>query len=1109
MTALKHLGKPLIFAAIIAAFMVWGGKAPQRAAAACSGANAGPGTLTVQNDLTANVDVYFVNVACQEQKVDTIPGGQQTIQITEANYPGMGAFNGAVYRVRDSATQTLLNKAIIVGAAYDSTTPPVTDITVGAVALTAYITNSVPGMLCTLDNNGAVAGNVQITNNYFNKSIKVASVNADCTEGQPNTLSPGGGITMTRFQTSVVNVHDAVSNALIQQIVVDKNAANPLVATFNQPGQPTCSTVTQGAATLTVTNNLVVAVNVFLVSSAGGPNCPDQGGALATIQPNTQGMVTAFIGGVYSIRNAGNALLRQVAPVNPTLNVVLNPPPSGTMLADGGFRPNTNGFSFANYGGDAGFISLTSVEMRRAFGDAVCATTVQPDGTCTLTPNAQQWMNARNNDMSGGHCDGFASLSLLMYGGQSNPNTFGAATVPGLNITNNAPLQREIAYWWTTQLLIQPYLSLTPVDVVNRLQQSWNTGFEAFVLGIAKRAPPTEGHAITPYDIVDQGNTGPNGDHIAWIMVYDNNWPNDMTRYVTVDLTANTWQYYASTDPTQPGSLYEGDATTHTLQLETTSLRLLTPQSPPFIASKPPSSTNSPGDANTFAPFGPSFNEIWMDTTAAQNQAALVVTDPVGNQTGQIGSALVNHIPNAKVQQFTSADLWKDNPPPDYLVPNGQPYTVTLTGVAATPEPSFVTMMGPANYVGLDNIQLDQGNVDTLQVSANRNRLTYTTNQTETPDIVIGFAQGVADYELALRNVSISAGGTISVSNDQVCQLTVQVSGVSTPLTFDFEVTRITDNTEQTFDQTGLSAAPNQPTTVRYANCSDTPAVPQTIGVYRSGNNTFYLRNSNTTGIADLTAALTISGSGSQYLPVVGDWLGTGIDSIGLYNQTNGQFLLRNTNTPGSADEQFVLGQAGDQPLAGHWTTALTHDGVGVFRPSNGLLYLKNTLSTGYGDYTMVLGVPGDVGIAGDWIGQGFNSPGVYRPAQGKFFLSNQVTNGAVFADESLVFGLANNIPIAGDWTGIGVTTVGVFNNGQVAQRNTLITGYGDNSFMFGQAGDLPIAGHWSAGFVAGSTANPLVNAPPNVLMPPAPGTGSTAGPAATSQPAHGGGLGD
>jgi hypothetical protein len=50
---------------------------------------------------------------------------------------------------------------------------------------------------------------------------------------------------------------------------------------------------------------------------------------------------------------------------------------------------------------------------------------------------------------------------------------------------------------------------------------------------------------------------------------------------------------------------------------------------------------------------------------------------------------------------------------------------------------------------------------------------------------------------------------------------------------------------------------------------------------------------------------------------VIGDWNGDGIDTIGVYR--GGTFYLRNRNTIGFADLVFDLGLNGDMPIAGKW----------------------------------------------------------------------------------------------------------------------------------------------------------------------------------------------
>jgi hypothetical protein len=244
------------------------------------------------------------------------------------------------------------------------------------------------------------------------------------------------------------------------------------------------------------------------------------------------------------------------------------------------------------------------------------------------------------------------------------------------------------------------------------------------------------------------------------------------------------------------------------------------------------------------------------------------------------------------------------------------------------------------------------------------------------------------------------------------------------------------------------------------------PPRVDTIGVYRPSNQTFYLRNSNSSGSANITIqyGYLCNGAVCNY-PVVGDWDGDGVDTIGMYDRSRGQFQLRERNTPGAPYYVAVLGNPNDTPLAGRWTSKMGQDGIGVFRPSNGILYLKKEIVTGVSDYFAVMGNPGDVGLAGDWDGDGLDSVGVYRPSQSQFYLTNNnQPNGITFSDVNFIYGDgAQDKPFVGDWTGNSVSKPGVYRNGTFLLRNALSAGAPDASFAFGSAGDMPLAGKWVA----------------------------------------------
>lgn len=225
-----------------------------------------------------------------------------------------------------------------------------------------------------------------------------------------------------------------------------------------------------------------------------------------------------------------------------------------------------------------------------------------------------------------------------------------------------------------------------------------------------------------------------------------------------------------------------------------------------------------------------------------------------------------------------------------------------------------------------------------------------------------------------------------------------------------------------------------------------------TVGVYRPTTATFFLRNTNSGGIADLTITYGVA----QDIPIVGDWDGDGDDTIGVYR--NGTFFLRNTNTSGPADITFSFGSPGDLPVAGDWNGDGI-DTIGVYR--NGTFFLRNTNSTGAANLTFTFGVAGDQPLSGDWNNDSNDTVGVFRAADRIMFLRNSNSSG--LADITFTFGLPGDRAVTGDWDGDGIDTVGVYRNGAFFLKNTNSTSGAEITFGFGFDGDLPVSGDWNA----------------------------------------------
>jgi hypothetical protein len=86
-----------------------------------------------------------------------------------------------------------------------------------------------------------------------------------------------------------------------------------------------------------------------------------------------------------------------------------------------GFDPASDGFSFENWGLEAG--ELGASDLIALFGRKnVCAS--GSGDSCVLYPAAKQWVEQVNEGMSGGRCEGMAVTAELIHGGYLEPSDF-------------------------------------------------------------------------------------------------------------------------------------------------------------------------------------------------------------------------------------------------------------------------------------------------------------------------------------------------------------------------------------------------------------------------------------------------------------------------------------------------------------------------------------------------------------------------------------------------------------------------------------------------------------------------------------------------------------
>jgi protocatechuate 3,4-dioxygenase beta subunit len=112
--------------------------------------------------------------------------------------------------------------------------------------------------------------------------------------------------------------------------------------------------------------------------------------------------------------------------------------------------------------------------------------------------------------------------------------------------------------------------------------------------------------------------------------------------------------------------------------------------------------------------------------------------------------------------------------------------------------------------------------------------------------------------------------------------------------------------------------------------------------------------------------------------PLVGDWNGDGIDTIGVFRDG---MLRRDTNgdgkrSKGDASSQF--GYHGDKPLSGDFNGDGV-DEIAVYRDGTWYIDTNNNGVIDDADMVVHLGGPGDTPVVGDWNGDGRSEPGVFH----------------------------------------------------------------------------------------------------------------------------------
>jgi hypothetical protein len=235
------------------------------------------------------------------------------------------------------------------------------------------------------------------------------------------------------------------------------------------------------------------------------------------------------------------------------------------------------------------------------------------------------------------------------------------------------------------------------------------------------------------------------------------------------------------------------------------------------------------------------------------------------------------------------------------------------------------------------------------------------------------------------------------------------------------------------------------------------PLNPYSAGLVDPTTGIWYLRDG-----AGLVTSFFYGNPGDY--PFVGDWNCDGVDTPGLYRQSDGYVYLRNSNTQGIADIKFFFGNPSDVPIAGDFDGDGC-DTVSIYRPSEARIYVINELGhndegLGVADYSYLFGDLGDKPFVGDFDGDGIDTVGLYRETTGKVYYRNSNNQGV--ADNSFIYGIPGDRLVASDWNGDGMDSPAVFRpaNTTFYFRFTTTQGTADAQYIWGESHWLPVSGN-------------------------------------------------
>jgi hypothetical protein len=613
---------------------------------------------------------------------------------------------------------------------------------------------------------------------------------------------------------------------------------------------------------------LVILTGLVMLSSCGGDNTPSPAQAPTVASALASATVQSQ---AHTLPSETPAALSQSLDATPEATSVIAPPeppagegtvgvprpnstptvaPVGLIVADSGFRPKPDGYSFENYVGKKrnGKIvpELAVSDLLKMFGESEVCIKLQ-NGVCTPRQEALAWLNQMNAEFLGGHCEGMAVSSLVLWKGLDTASNYGDGANTTFDLKLNAPVKSLIAYYFTLQMVdpvmteyakaeeVAPSVVLDQViaSMQNESPDPVNLGF----YGVTSDGD-IAGHSITPYAVEDMGNG------IFRIRVYDNNWPNKDDAYMEIDRNKETWTYDLSAkNPEIPPEVWSGDDVSQTLAALPISVRTGTLVCPWCETPTEGSNNNVIGsivkspaanlDLASYAPVG----ELNTNTSGSTNMQVimngdghLLIQNSKGQRLGFDGKKIVNEIPGARFTVPRGGAGVKVEPV--YYLPKGEAYSIKIDGEtvkAGTNGSSTVSIFGHDMSATLDNIALNKGDKHQLDISADGRNLSFVSGNSSTAptfQLAATLAKGAGttansptSYLFEVGDAAMSKGQQLSFSLDKPAgQVTIKSGGTANPIKYNLQITRSDTSGTKSFQKANVTLGTNDTHQLNFSN---------------------------------------------------------------------------------------------------------------------------------------------------------------------------------------------------------------------------------------------------------------------------------------------------